>query len=107
MRTFKDTLEKDLDTFINPKEFADKHTLNGREVVCIVDKDITEALKQTVSNPFTGVFVNALTIHIKTADIEQRPVEGEQIFLDDEMYIVRNVSDEAGGLVIVVEGNRQ
>ena len=37
---FKETLLNDIEkVFINEKEFSEKHTLNDREIFCIVDED--------------------------------------------------------------------
>jgi hypothetical protein len=35
----------------------------------------------------------------------EKPVEGEQLYIDDEMYIVSNVSDNIGMLEIDLERN--
>ena len=108
MSKFKDAVKRDIETtFINPEEFGDKHLLNDKEVICVVDTDALKEAKSTISNPFVGVFVNAVTIYVKTADLEQKPVVGEQLFLDNNLYIVRNVSDEMGLLAIIAEVHDQ
>lgn len=108
MSAFKDAISNDVKTvFINLDEFADIHDLNGCEVACIVDKDLTTGVNDTITNPLEGVFLNTITIYVATKDIERKPVEGEQIKLDKERYIVRSVSEEEGILVIVAEVNKQ
>lgn len=104
MSAFKDAISKDVKAvFINLDEFADEHTLDGKTIVCIVDKDITsEADKH-----FEGVFVTNITIYVDAKDMDAQPVEGQQIVFDDEYYFVRNVSVEAGIYAIVAEVNRQ
>lgn len=106
--TFKDAAQNDIKSvFINLDEFADEHNLNGETVRCVVDKDVTTGYKDTVANPVYGVFVNAITIYVDKNDINPQPVEGALLFLDDEAYTVRNVSVEAGMLVILAEANNQ
>lgn len=108
MSNFKDTVSKDVqNVFLNIDEFADRHELNGRDVVCLIDTDATNPAKQSVSNPLTGVFVNSITIYVKPDDLEHRPVEGERLYVDDKMYFVRTVSSEMGLLVIVAEVHDQ
>lgn len=87
--------------FINIEEFAEEHLLNGERVTCVIDKDLTQDAKNI------GVFMNAITIYVETADLEAKPVEGELLDVDGNMYVVRSVSDEDCVLVIVAEANEQ
>lgn len=108
MSAFKDAISNDVKAvFINLDEFADKHDLNGCEVACIVDKDLTTGVNDTIANPLEGVFLNTITIYVDAKDLERKPVEGEILRLDKERYIVRSVSVEEGILVIVAEVNEQ
>lgn len=104
MSAFKDQLRKDAKAvFLNLREFADEHCLNGYTVACVVDKDLTQAAKDS----FVGVFVNAVTIYVATADLEVRPVEGEMLELDGVFHTVRSVNAEGDVLAIVAEVNEQ
>jgi hypothetical protein len=108
MSKFKDAVKKDIETtFINPEEFGDKHILNDKEVICVVDTNELNEAKATVSNPIDGVFVNSVTIYVKTVDLERKPVVGEPLYLDDDMYLVEKVSDEMGLLVILAGVHEQ
>lgn len=108
MSAFKDAIAKDIKSvFINIDEFADEHTLNGKKVHCVLDKDITDGTKDRVTDPVYGVFLNAITIYVDAKDIDRKPVEGEPLSLDKKRYIVRNVSVEGGILVILAEANDQ
>lgn len=101
---FKEAVQKDIvSVFLNHEEFADEHVLNDRNVVCLVDKDMTSPATQSLE----GVFMNAVTIYVKSDDMERQPVENELLFLDGAMYIVRSVSVEMGVLVIVAEVHNQ
>ena len=54
MSAFKDAVSKDVKAvFLNLDEFANEHTLNGKTVVCVVDKDLT-----TAGNSHFEVFYN-------------------------------------------------
>lgn len=104
MSAFKDQLRKDAKAvFINLREFADEHCLNGYTVACVIDKDLTQGAKDS----FVGVFVNAVTIYVATEDMEVRPVEGEMLELDGVFHTVRSVNAEGDILAIVAEVNEQ
>lgn len=108
MSAFKDAVSKDVTAvFLNIEEFADKHVLNDQDVICLVDKDMTTEATTRLSNPLEGVFLNTLTIYVKEKDLKAKPVEGELLYLDGEMYLVRSVSVEMGILVIIVEVHNQ
>ena len=108
MSAFKEAIAKDVKgVFINLDEFADKHFINGDSIPCIVDTDITKEKGSAYGGiAYEGVFINAITIYVAEADI-QRPVEGELLDLDGVNHTVRNVSSEAGVLVILAEVNAQ
>lgn len=105
--TFKESLVNDLSkVFINTLEFADKHYINDDEVDCIVDKNITEDSKSNrISNyDREGIFVRQILIYVKKEDIE-KPVEGERLKLDGELYLVNHVAENNGLLEITLERN--
>lgn len=101
---FKQAVEYDVNAvFINLDEFAEEHVINGDKVSCILDKIINEAHSE---ESYVGVFVNQLTIYVKTGDI-LTPAEGDQIQVDGSNHIVQSVSEEMGVLVIVADANKQ
>ena len=101
---FKKAVERDVnDVFINPDEFAEEHVINGDKGRCILDKIINEAHSE---ESYVGVFVNQLTIYVKTGDI-LTPAEGDLIQVDGSNHIVQSVSEEMGVLVIVADANKQ
>lgn len=108
MSAFKDAVSKDAEmVFINEDEFADKHVINGREVLCIVDENEINEAKWTLNNPVEGVFDHTFTIYIRTGVLERCPVENEVLRLDGKLCFVRKVSDEMGLLVISVEAKEK
>lgn len=104
MSWFKDLVQDDVkSTFLNHDEFAEEHVINGDKVCCILDKIINEAHDE---DSFLGVFVNQLTIYVRTGDI-LTPEEGDLIQVDGSNHIVQSVSEEMGVLVIVADANKQ
>lgn len=107
MSAFKDTVRKDVKTtFINFDEFASWHNLNGKDVLCIIDKDITSEMEAR-NRDIEGVFLNTLTIYVEDVDLKPRPVQGELLKVDRSFHLVKSVSDEDGVLAIVCVENEQ
>lgn len=103
MSAFKDCIKHDITrVFINLDEFADYHNIDGVNIGCIVDKDLTSEF----AGAALGVFINTITLYIREGDISA-PVEGEIISLDGSLHLVKSVSVEGGVLVIVAEANEQ
>lgn len=104
MSAFKDAVQADIRaTFLNLEEFGDIHAVNGVPLPCVLDTDVL-----TEGHPaLEGVFLNVLTLYVKTSDLPRRPVEGELLYLDGKMHIVRRVAEEMGVLVITMEANEQ
>ena len=71
-----------------------------------IDELLTKESADTLTNPMEGVFINGITIYVKTGDI-RKPVEGEVLMIDGRMHLVKRVSDEMGLLTIVAESNEQ
>lgn len=104
MSWFKDLVQNDIeDVFLNLDEFAETHNINGDTVRCILDKVINEAHGE---DAFVGVFVNQLTLYVKTGDI-LTPEEGDLLRVDGSNHIVKSVNEEMGVLVIVADANNQ
>lgn len=104
MSWFKDIVQSDIEeVFLNSEEFAENHNINGDTVRCILDKVINEAHGE---DALVGVFVNQLTLYVKTGDI-LTPEEGDLIRVDGSNHIVKSVNEEMGVLVIVADANNQ
>ena len=105
MSAFKDAVAADIKgVFINSDEFAETHNLNGRSVLCVIDKNnIIEGRDGKIE----GVFLNSLSIHVSKDDLDSIPIEGEWLSIDGSFHIVRSVSEEMGVLVILAEANEQ
>lgn len=107
MMDFKAMVARDINkVFFCGNEFAEMHRLNDELVECVIDELLTQEAADTLTNPMEGVFLNGITIYVKTGDI-QKPVEGEVLMVDGQMHLVKRVSEEMGVLVIVAEANEQ
>ena len=107
MMDFKAMVAHDVNAvFLNSGEFAEMHRLNDELVECVIDELLTQEAADTLSNPMEGIFLNGITIYVRTEDI-RKPVEGEVLMIDGRMHLVKSVREEMGVLVIVAEANEQ
>lgn len=98
MRTFKEDIEFDLDSFLNDREFCDEHNINGNIVICLVDEDISD--ERTSKNRDEGVYIIQKSLFIKKENIDKPAIES-LLTLDNEDYLVTNVK-EAGFLYEII-----
>jgi hypothetical protein len=106
MSAFQDCLGADLGTFLNPDEFGKVHDVDGQHVTCIFDSDIYEDLKYSAQRElFGGIYVSTKVLFVKAADLPDRPVKGQHIRIDGELYLVTECAENAGMLEIILEAN--
>ena len=103
MKTLKDLMAEDVGAvFLNPDEFAEYHSLNGKRTLCQIDRNLTTQADVNLE----GIFINAITIYVSTDDMT-KPKEGALLRVDGSMHIVRSVSEEGGVFVIVAEASEK
>jgi hypothetical protein len=100
--SFKDQLRADLaGVFLNPGEFADAVTLQGRPVSAVVSQDAAEALdewrKRTQEPP--GVGVRLLTLSL-AADAVDRLYPDDVVPFAGEQWMVLSAAVSAGLLTL-------
>lgn len=98
MSDFKLALLKDLATFINAKEFADVHTINGVVANAIID---TSAIQEATGD-LQAIMSHQITIFLEQGTVPL-PLKDEEFDLDGFRYICRAVRIEQGCDVIVAE----
>ena len=90
--TFKEQIAADISTtFLNCLEFADTHTVNGKEMAAVVDDN--ELLERRL-------------VYVAKADFGPRPAQGAMLTLDGKAYKVKTCTEEAGVLAIELEAVR-
>lgn len=106
--SFKDQVAMDIQgVFINPLEFADKHTIDGvTDVDCVLDSDVfAERTGLDQAYEYDGVFVTDKMLYIAESFFSQRPVEGQEMQVDDDYYYVKKVGAQMGVLEITLRQN--
>lgn len=105
--TFKELIQKDVkNTFLNPKEFGEEHTINGKKMVVVIDDNELTERKKRVSQHMDGVYTNQKLLYVAASDFKTRPTRDSILWLDGESYRVINVISEGGIHSITIEVNR-
>ena len=89
-------------TFLDPNVFAERHLINGKEVCCLVDKDLT--LDEELSRLF-GVFTNRVTVYMAEGEIPV-PKVGSMFSIDRSLHLVTRAYIEDGILVVIAEESK-
>ncbi len=106
MATFKEFYQEDLDNvFFDEEEFAERHTIDGKECVIILTDETRQRpyLRRTDLNPKeTAVNKTSQVIYIRDKELERKVTSGAMINLDGNKYFVQDVSHKAGVYRLVV-----
>ena len=106
--SFKDLVAADISAaFLNGQEFADTHTIDGREMDAVVDDDALlerDAARGGVHSD--GIYRVRRLIYVAKADYGGRPPSGKRLNLDGREYRVVQADDAAGVLSIEIEAIR-
>ncbi|MCR4436165.1 MAG: hypothetical protein QHH06_10330 [Clostridiales bacterium] len=102
MSKFKDYINSDLSSFFNPDEFAEIHTIEGRELLVVVDND---RLSQRTQKEYEGIYVGDLLFFVSAADYGTRPKPGEVVRFDQVPYEVFDVKEGGGVYEIILKAS--
>ena len=75
-------------TFLNCLEFADTHTVNGKEMAAVVDdNELLERDKAKIMAAQTeGTYKARRLVYVAKADFGPRPAQGAMLTLDGKAY---------------------
>lgn len=109
---FKSILNKDLNTFINTKEFAERVLLDGVEIDGVVSSTISEENKFKLGNQGSygygqAIYINQQEIIFKTSDVSHKYKQGDRVEFNTALYEVLLVEEDLGmtSLIIGEQGN--
>lgn len=105
--TFKELLRQDVKkVFLNPEEFGEEHTVNGRPMMVIIDdNELTEREKRTKSN-MDGVYKKQTLVYVSALDFGPLPRPGSPIKIDGVTFIVADSLNECGVYSLQLEANK-
>ena len=93
--TFKELLKADVhNIFLNPAEFGERHRVNGKIMVIVLDD-------------MDGIYTRQLLFYVAADDFGE-PLPGQDTYLqlDGGTYKVVDATDECGIYAITLEANR-
>ena len=104
--TFKELLRQDVKTvFLNPAEFGEEHTVNGKRMQIIIDdNELTEREKRMKSN-MDGIYKKQTLIYVSALDYGPLPGTGKPVKIDDVTFIVTDSINEGGVYSLHLEAN--
>ncbi|MFX3635449.1 MAG: hypothetical protein ACE3L7_04125 [Candidatus Pristimantibacillus sp.] len=105
MKSFKDYVGDDMNTFINANEFATEHNIDGLQMWVVLDSDSnTEKNWNGVTED--GVYLNRISFFVAESVLGYRPFENNHMVFDGHPCIVASCDDDLGILQITLEVNR-
>ncbi len=107
--TFKESLRSDIDgVFLNPEEFGEKHTVNGKPDVYIIIDDFEllnrEKFRKEVKDD--GTSKKRGIIYVKASDFGRLPATGKQVTIDQLYFRVESAVNEHGMYAITLQAVR-
>lgn len=96
--TFKEAAARDIHAvFLNPDEFAQEHTVNGKPMPVQVDEnELLERDKGRADVHQEGLYKSRRLIFVAVSDFGPRPAVGALLNLDGRPYKIVNCTEEAG-----------
>lgn len=104
---FKMAVHKDVKTvFLNPAEFGERHRVNGKIMVIVLDDlENIEREKKMKSN-MDGIYARQVLFYVAADDFGPLPGQDSYLNLDGAAYKVVDATDECGIYAITLEANR-
>jgi hypothetical protein len=107
--TFREQVAVDVTaTFLNALEFAEVHSIDGKDVLCVFDTDADGELAADAGSGIgmaEGVYVTRKRIFCREDDLAKAPRQGKHIDVDGEPYLTLSVAREMGMVVLTVAEN--
>lgn len=101
---FKDMVREDIrDIFLDLDMFGEKHKLNGKEMLVIVDGNELIEREKRVRNADMGLHDQQFLIYVAAEDFGKRLVPGKDLKFDGKVYEITDVVDEQGIYSISLE----
>lgn len=91
MSTFHDLVKADLDIFLNLNEIAETHTVDGKEIVCVLEDATING-----ADGWRMLSESTVKLYTKTENFPRRRVRGESVYIDGVGYEVITWNEEMG-----------
>jgi len=102
MWNFKDMVRRDRALFLNPCEFGERHRIEGRSVVVVLDDS---TLRDRQGGAELGVAESTLLVYARAEDLPERKPAGSLLNLDGRVYLVDDWSEDMGLATVALRQN--
>lgn len=99
-----DRIESDIEkVFYRHDDFARYHDWNGRLITCIVDNEqaLMHGNLNTLSIEWDVGNIDTI-VRIPASALDAKPREGETVFFDGKMKVIRNATDNEGEYIVLM-----
>lgn len=107
---FKDILQEDNETtFMNPEEYGERHTVNGRSMNIVIDDyGLLEREKRQkgVQAYRQGVYRKQVLFYVLSKEFGALPPVGHILVLDQDKYVITDAINEDGIYSISLEAQK-
>ncbi|MEG1592804.1 MAG: hypothetical protein RR350_00255 [Oscillibacter sp.] len=107
--SFKDCIAADVSrAFLNPLEFAEAHSVNGKKMTVQVDENelLERDKSKLLGTTQGGTYKTRRLIYVAKAEFGPRPAASAALSLDGRDFRVADCTEEAGILAIELEAVR-
>lgn len=109
MSPFKALVKQDAENlFLNPDEFGEVHTVDGRKMVIAIDDYEQQDRSKAVldATDFEGIFNNRRLIYVRAREYGALPDIGKVLNLDGTPTRITKATDEDGIYALEIEGTK-
>ncbi len=107
--SFKELVQSDItNTFMNENEFADIHTIDGKQMHVIIDNNENIEREKRISQKQLneGMYLKQVLIYVSAHEYGPLPAEGKLLKLDQKLLRVVDAINEDGLYSITLEANK-
>lgn len=105
--TFKERVQRDIkNTFLDLKVFGEEHIISEKPMTIIIDENELMERKKRQGDHMDGMYVNQKLIYVAASDFGALPKQGSKLFIDRQLYTVKDAVSEDGIYSITIEANK-
>ena len=91
---FKELIRQDVKTvFLNPAEFGEEHTVNGKPMLIIIDDNELTEREKRAKNHMDGIYKKQTLVYARALDFGPLPGVGKPVRIDGATFIVTDSLD--------------
>ncbi|MEZ3423190.1 MAG: hypothetical protein K1W39_05705 [Lachnospiraceae bacterium] len=104
---FKEIIRDDIKkVFLDPAEFGEEHTVNGKKMVIIIDDNELTEREKRIKSHMDGIYKKQTLIYVHALDFGPLPGIGKPVVIDGSTFIVTDSINEGGVYSLHLEVNK-